>query len=449
MSATAGVLNARAYALLAVGFLAFAIFGSLVPFDYHPLPFEQALALWRSLDVVHAKISSRSDFVANILLFVPLGWFFMGAACVDRPRWVGLLAAAFVAPLCAGLSLVIECSQVYFPSRVFSASDIVAESLGGLVGTSAWLALGQRATDWARGAWTAWGRDNLVGRVLPGYLVLLVVIHVLPLDLTISPVEIYKKYKRGQIVLMPFGTHYEDDWQAATKMLWQAVFYAPLGVLLAFLPEARRPRSWVAVLGWGLLCGCMLEFLQLFVLPRNTEANDVLSGGAAVLGGWCLARAWPRRAPAALVWSAVLAVWLAVAVFVEWQPFNFRPDPDAAAERWHEVSFIPFADYQAGNYGNFLDQVLKKSVLFMPLGVIVRLGLLNPAWPGGAWVAAAAAALIAAALEAGQLFLPGRYTSVTDVLVATTGGWVGAVLAGRAWRLTHLKSAPCEVPGAK
>ena len=71
--------NARFWLLVvAVVYLAFVVYGSLVPLRYQSLPWEQAVARFQAMPYLTLGIASRADWVANLLLFVPLG--FLGNA---------------------------------------------------------------------------------------------------------------------------------------------------------------------------------------------------------------------------------------------------------------------------------------------------------------------------------------------------------------------------------
>ncbi|HEY8503441.1 MAG TPA: VanZ family protein, partial [Gemmataceae bacterium] len=126
------------YGLCFLGFLALAVYGSLVPFAYRPLPTDEALRRWREIPYLTLGVHSRADFVANILLFVPLGFTLLGSLALDRRAWVGLAAAPFAAALLFGLSLAVEFAQIYFPPRTVSVNDIVAETAGAVLGVALW-----------------------------------------------------------------------------------------------------------------------------------------------------------------------------------------------------------------------------------------------------------------------------------------------------------------------
>ena len=78
-SRISGPPGRRAYWLAAVGYAALAIYGSLVPLQYHPLAWAEAADRFRTMPYLSLDSGGRADWVANILLFVPLAYLLMGA----------------------------------------------------------------------------------------------------------------------------------------------------------------------------------------------------------------------------------------------------------------------------------------------------------------------------------------------------------------------------------
>ena len=156
----------------------------------------------------------------------------------------------------------------------------------------------------------------------------------------------------------------------------------------------------------------LIQGLKLFVVSRYVDATDVVTGGLAVLAGWGLALAVRRRRAVVLsgrrtrlLVGLLLLAWLATALFVNWQPFDFTWDAGFAGGRLREIALVPFADYYWGNYWNGFDQFVHKLVLFVPLGMLLTVALPVAARGRGVLVVVLAA-LVAAGIEAGQLFLP-------------------------------------------
>ncbi|HEY7424165.1 MAG TPA: VanZ family protein, partial [Gemmataceae bacterium] len=397
------------YAGLALLFLGFAVYGSLVPFHLSHLPFDKAARLFRAVLDQPIAVQSRSDWIANILLFLPLGFLLMGAGCCDRPQ----LGVVFILPvtlLCVVLSGIIEFTQLYFPPRVSSINDIAAESLGGTLGVLFWLLRGQRLTGAARRMWTAFGSRGTDGLLLLGYFALVVAISALPFDFTVSPAEVWHKYRDGRVHLTPFASGGVGAFELANKYFWNAAFFAPIGMLLSHLagPVWRSGRSWPLILGLGLLVSGAIEFMQLFVVSRFCDITDVLTGGSGVLMGWAIVLVYrgvcPSQFTSTILRWGMLAAWLGVLIFMEWQPFNFALDLSRARDRLHHVSLLPFLDYYQGNYIHGLDEFVHKILLFVPLGVLLAPPV--PVSRGAMLFCWSLAVAVAVVLEAGQLFLP-------------------------------------------
>src|SRR4029079_16705846 len=116
-------------------------------------------------------VNDRADWVANILLFVPLSFLALGALTVDtRSRVARFVAAVPVVVGCMGLSVLIEFVQIWFPTRTVSLNDIVAESIGGVIGVTIWLAMGQTLTAWVRSYSAQQGARSQFNRLLEFYL---------------------------------------------------------------------------------------------------------------------------------------------------------------------------------------------------------------------------------------------------------------------------------------
>ncbi|HYC44010.1 MAG TPA: VanZ family protein [Burkholderiales bacterium] len=98
--------------------LAVTIFVTLVPFRFE-WPSE-----WRVL-----VSGGRADIVANVLLFIPLGFLYCLSAPVSRPRSIlHVVAAGLIA------SAMIETLQLFEPQRRAALSDVVANAAGAWLG---------------------------------------------------------------------------------------------------------------------------------------------------------------------------------------------------------------------------------------------------------------------------------------------------------------------------
>src|SRR5690606_13445018 len=113
------------------------------------------------------------------------------------------LRTTLVVVALAVLSLAVEFTQLWFPPRTTSQNDLVAETLGGLIGAGFWLLCGQAVTHWLRTCVASRERHSQLQWMLQAYLLGLLVYSVMPLDLTINPAELFRKYDEGKVVLLP------------------------------------------------------------------------------------------------------------------------------------------------------------------------------------------------------------------------------------------------------
>lgn len=418
--------NRRHYAVLALLLAAFAVYGSLAPLRLQRMPWAEAIEHFRQVLAQPLAIPSRSDWLANFLLLLPFGFCSMAAICCDRPHLAALALPATVVA-CLALAAFVEFAQLFFPPRVSSINDIAAQSAGGTTGALFWLLRGQRLTANARQLWNDFGARSTVYLLLPLYLFVLLIVQTLPFDFTLSPVELYHKYKQGRVYLLPF-TSSAGGLDLMDKHFWNVALFVPVGLLLAHLPS-RAGRSGAFVFVASLSAAAAIEFAQLLALSRFFDSTDIVTGAVAVVAAWYVARRFAGQMNRTEIRAILMAACLAVLIFMEWQPFDFVPSLSAARLRLHQVTLLPFVDYLGGNYINSLDDGIHKTLLFATLGVLL-------AWPPPISRAALTlrwsfAVAVAVLLELGQLFLPTRYASMTDVLVAATSSGIGLLVANR------------------
>jgi VanZ family protein len=437
MTPTRVVLMPRHYAVLLAAFTAFVLYGSFVPFTTQPYSFDAAVEKFSIRMSRAVSFESRSDWAANVILFVPLGFLVAGAVTVDRRRAVAALATI---PAMTALSAAIEFIQIWFPARTTSVNDVAAETLGGAVGVAAWLVVGQQVTDRVRSAWSGLGPGEWAARALPFYILFLVIAHGMPFDLTLSPYQILHKYKSGLEIDAPpggaFVRWFPHPSILAEKTLLHVVYFLPVGALLAHLPgdRWRQPRALGRVFGSGLLIAAGVEAVQLIVLSAGTYASDVLLGAVLIVAGWKLA-AWPRPF-SSLQWTVGLVGWVVALLLVYWAPFDVSPD--RFGERLARGEWLPFADYYSGNYLGAFNRILEKALVFIPVGFLAtrawpdvlsrserRLSLFAPR------KSALVGAGLAGVIELGQALMTEHSATTSDVILGAVGAGFGGLIALR------------------
>jgi VanZ family protein len=117
--------------ILAAAYLLVVVYASLQPFrDWRAPPAE----ILNFLFAPWARYVTLEDAVVNVLAYVPLG-FLLSIGLGARLGPAGGAAASVAAA--AVLSLVMESVQMFLPARIASNVDLVANSLGALIGAMA------------------------------------------------------------------------------------------------------------------------------------------------------------------------------------------------------------------------------------------------------------------------------------------------------------------------
>ncbi len=433
------------YAWALVGVAAFIVYGSLVPFHFGPRTnsFGRVLA-----DGV--KITSRSDAIANVMLGVPLGFVLLGLAAADR-HWSRRKIAgrgALLLPVCVLFSSAVEFTQLYTVERTCSVSDIVAQGLGALAGMVAWVLWGQKLTDHVRLMW-ARADVNATGKLLIAYLALLAFIQVLPLDLSASPAELYRKL-RDTVRFVPFGTfeglNDAERWEQIAKLAKLAGLYFPLGLLAARL--GGRVQSWSVIrvaLAAGAVALC-LESAQLAVKSRTPSTTDAVAGTLAVIAGWYAGRVHHEGL------ALLFAMSWGIVWFTGMTPVTQPPANTPRLEAPRSFDWMPGRPLESGDPLFALEEMLTKLVLFGLLGVLVAAWRLPPRHrrgPHGSVSVAVAIAVIlglavSAFFENGQRWYDTHTPCITDVLLGGLGAAVGVV--GSSLTCVRRGSSPARTP---
>jgi hypothetical protein len=282
----------RVYAAAAALFIAFAVWGSLFPFDFHAVPWHAAVAsFWSTWDLPVARWSI-SDFVSNVLLFVPIG--LCGIASLVGRR--GGLSAVLFGSLV--LSTVLELAQAFVPWRTPSVVDVAAETIGAACGVALWAALHRPLDATVAAAVALVRRSPRAERMLLAYCAMFAVAWLVPADFTLRPNEIADKYLHKRL-LLPFTPSPDAATAAGLTMIGAAAL--PIGVTATLCGcggSARRSLVSAALIATTFLVG--LEAAQIFVFSRTTDGTAfVVAGAAAAAAAMCAGVAGRRFSAAA------------------------------------------------------------------------------------------------------------------------------------------------------
>ena len=423
-------------------YTAFVIYGSLVPLDFVYMPWNEAFAKFQDIRFLNLGIGSRADWVANILLFIPLT-FLWTAFFHQAPDSFRYFTALMILIIAATLSLSIEFTQLFFPQRTVSKNDIIAEISGAIAGIVIWRCYGQHFNTWLQ-RWTT--RRESAGRyeqLLYIYITIIFGYNLLPLDLTNSPVEIYHKWVDGKVHIIPFFSSFENGISGFLYGIFvDIIIWAPV----SFLWVLSAKKTLTQAFKWSWFSALLLEFLQIFVYSRVSDSADLIT---AALGAWLgifIANKYrpvtnhlaTEEAAIASVNNVIrplatplilIAGWSAALILIFWFPYDFRIEPQLIKDRLPQLFRAPFSAYYYGTEFRAITSLLSKLAFFFPLGALLahlKAGLPR-SWPNSLITTCLVLFLIgmAAIVELGQILLPVKSVDSADILVAIVGGLIG------------------------
>lgn len=394
----------------------FVVYGSLVPFDFRPLPLDQAWAAFKQAPFLQLGVESRADWIANGVLYLPLG--FLGARALSPSgfRVIAAIAAFSAATL---LAFAVEFAQVHFPPRTVSQNDLLAEVIGSALGIVAAFGLAPWLNRF-RLAWT----DNAVllkRFAWQGYALAYLLYCFFPFDILVSYQELANKLAGsnwGWLLATP-----ADTGSLRILLLWliEILTVLPLGFALGL----GRQRSSAITLGLaaGFLLGLAIEVGQLFIASGVSQGISVFSRsiglalGAAIGAGWQSGSLNVMRITLNRHFRWILPAYLAAVMLVSWSTHSWR-GWDHAQGAWEALRLLPFYYHYYTTEAAALTSFASIVAIYAPLGVLAWARVVPPA--GISFITAMLAVLI----ESGKLFMAGTHPDPTNVLIAIATVWL-------------------------
>jgi VanZ family protein len=444
------------YALAGCFFLALAVYGSLVPLEYRSLPWHTAVGQFIKLFAEGTARFSRTDIAVNVLLFVPVAFCFLAAATAVQNRLPALLMRGLMVFVCCTIaSVLIEFSQMWFIKRTASAYDVYAQMVGTLVGLAGWILVGRAFSDWLRTRSAAHARLVSLSGMLAAYYAGLVLYWMLPLDLTVRPAELARKFRAGNIGLRPLAE--VQSLAAAIEACSHIAAFVPVGMLavVLFTSYTRPVRSWLGSLVFGGALVSLVWTAGLLAVSHYSSSTQWLAGllGAGI--GIALARWWlvglettveaassaPRRDRFWLyVILALMYVGILVVLFCYPEGASMKPVTDTRLlhERFQSMFRPPLASLYKGSIFNAAKELVRKVGLFFPLGMLLIGAIQALRMPKALSLGLAVGSfllclLLGLGIELFQVAMPGHTPDLTDAFLCAAGGAAG-ILCGRYWK---------------
>jgi VanZ family protein len=371
----------RGFLIATAIIIAVILYGSLYPFTFRQP--EDGVGPLRNLLRSWAEPPGRGDFIANIFLYLPLGFFgsltLAGGRRVLPRILLVILAGSF-------LSTGMELSQYYIAGRVSAADDVYAN----LVGTTLGAIAGSLAAANFRPLPL---REVAVDRVPCLLLALWLGYRLYPY---VPAIDLHKYWEALKpVVLYPHPTAYDLFRYTA---IWLAI-----GSLIEALGGPRR--------GWLLFP----LFIAAVLAAKVTIIDKTLS--AAEIAGAAIAFAvWLLLAVSVGTRMRVTLIGLLFSAYIiaeRLEPFQFAADGRA-------FGWIPFRSFLYGALELNILSFLEKAFLY---GTVIWLLDKSGLRPGRSTILVA---IVLFATSLAETHLPGRSAEITDALMALL---IGAIIA--------------------
>lgn len=376
--------------------IAMILYGSLYPFEFRiPLrgigPVSTLLHSW-------ANPPGRGDFLANILLYTPLGFFGRHALHRNIRAWRQTIQVVLLG---AALSLGVELTQYYDAGRETAASDLYSNILGTLVGAVGARSIGTDLIRWS----LARGKDNRVPLMLMAAWVGYCLFPFVP------TIDLHKYWNALKpVILDPSLTVYD--------LFRQTITWLTVAILIEYIFGHRKSlRAFPVFAGFILVS-------KILIIDQALSVGEIAGAGLAV----CL---WFVLAFDAKMRLAMLAASLSFAVPISrLAPFDFGGP-------LREFGWIPFYSLMHGSVSIDTQSFFEK---FFQYGSLI--------WILGesGFRVRSATLFVAAILFAtswAECFLPDRSTEITDALMALMIGGVIALIRAT-WRNARKQTVAAE-----
>lgn len=394
------------------------------PLGFHFVPIDPAVAWQRLLTSRYELLGDdqRADWMANLLMLVPLGVLTTGTLGPAHRPVARLLAAALVLPMCIGFVVAVKYAQLFFPPRTVTLNYILAQSLGALIGVLFFLVLQRQFLALAGG-----GRRALLATLWLYTLALtgFVLFHFEP------TLDVATLAQRTWAMLWAWPA--AEQGRLQTLALIAAYFAAllPVGALLVL----RRPAAGaVGAIVPGMVGLAVVNVVRLMLGGMPTSLPLQMGGMVcgAFGGRWLAGQDSERlrRRLRGFVWPAVIPYVVAVLAVQNllhgpWRRF------DVAWAALDQRLLLPFFPSYIVSKTHALSAAVVHIIMFAPIGAMLWLRVGSRPW--GPPLAAGIAAVFALGVEVGRMLKPGLDPDFSDAIIAAAAAWGVAKMCGSLW----------------
>lgn len=415
--------------LFSVGFAIFVVYGSLVPLQLNAMSIAQAIDTFSDMDKFDASIVNRADWFTNFLLMMPLYYTLLLLQCHKSMSLEKLAYMLVVFFAICGLSILIEFVQLFVDQRITSFKDVYAQAFGMILVALIYLPTRHKAHKLLVQSASHEPADKWEIYAIVGMLIF-AIYSLMPFDLSMSISEIGRKWASGRINTIPFYELSQHPMQGSISLVTDiAIWFA---IMACYVKSAKHNLRHKAV--QLVLIASAIELAQLAVLSRYTDVTDIV---AAIFGVLLAIKVFSDRisrshsASTPTGSTRIVYLLLAAAAYyfvlltVVTYPMHIVDRSQFSANLAGFFS-LPFGAYWQGDPFTAITQLMRKIVVFIPIGVLFRYLVVTTPLKGARLLLAALFLLaLTFSLEIVQLAIVDTVASVSDSLLNLLGLWLG------------------------
>lgn len=426
-------MTQRSWTILALAlYWVFVVYGSLIPFELRLFSFEEALDQFKNIRYLDLGVVSRADWIANILLYIPLSMLsclvVMQGHHRARLTFGAVIFALFVS---IPTAFLVEFFQTFFAPRTVSINDLIAESIGSVIGVLIWFFFRRKLMH----LWASFQRGGVtsIKAVLSIYALLYLAQSFFPFDFVVSLDELRWKIDQGSFawaISLTCGS------PLRCGVGWLAEFLAIMPLSIFAVLAGNRMSKQRAFL-MGCLLGLVIEVFQFFMVSGAVEGASILLRGTGMLAGCYFATMITRHGLSQIAHDLnkfmpfiVVAYIAALTTLAGWYSNSWHGLGAAMAEL-SEVSWLPFYYHYFTTELQAVISLLSNVAMYLPIGCLIWARNQSQLKHGHsrAWMVAIMIAMVVAfVIEFGKLFVDGKHPDMTNVLIAVCAAY-GAFVA--------------------
>lgn len=426
----------------------FIIYNTLIPFqfDYNLNDItKQIKQIERTPYFTSEGRESLTDIVGNIILFMPFGFLF-SMFLLYRNKTNTIIKSILAGAL---LSFLIEFTQLFISGRDTALHDFINNTLGSGIGAITAAIYFTKISSFSRKIFYDLLNTKPFALILAIIAVAQSISAITPFTVTINFSGIKKSLKAMNFI--PF------DYQSVGKLFfhapnnndllpfdfslffqdflfWMAVGFIAMLCYQLYWKKFKKVKVLMVVA--PLVYFSLLEFMQLFIVSRTTDINDVLSGYCGIMADYLiflLIHVYlkkPITKDNINILKTPLMIYALFILFAGLRPFDWTLSSEVIARDLTAVNLIPFFSYfRTSSLWNIFD--LMNSILyFMPLSLFWTYKLRSkgthflPIY----FLTICVGLSISLGIEISQVFSAKRIAEITDVLSYGLGGALGTFL---------------------